>query len=155
MEIGQLVTASITVGLAVVGWVVGHRVTSLRDLRNKRLELRTKYLLTTYLNLDRSLNRTVTPEILCDLEDAVSVLQLFGSDQEIKDTIEVARSLSGNHPESMDVSDFLASLRNSLRRELGLSPYHGPIANLRLTLGGKDPRSLVRARHGQDELKLE
>jgi hypothetical protein len=143
MEIGQLVTMSITIGLAVVGWIVGHRFTSARDLRNKRLELRAKYLFDTYLSLDRSLNRTVTPQILCDLEDAVSVLQLFGSDREIRETIKVAKSLSGDHQDDMDVGDFMASLRNSLRRELGLSPYSGPIAHLRLTLGGKDPRSLV------------
>ena len=65
MAIGPLTTASITVTLAVVGWVVGHRFTSARDLKNKRLELRTKYLLDTYLHLDRAVNRTVTPEILC------------------------------------------------------------------------------------------
>lgn len=92
------------------------------------------------------MSRTITPDILCDLEDAVSVLQLFGSEKEISDTIRLAKSFAGSHPEAMDIGEFISSLRNSLRRELGLSRYDGPVAQLRLTLGGEDPRSIVSSR---------
>ncbi|HGF7228226.1 TPA: hypothetical protein AB5B86_003675, partial [Vibrio cholerae] len=38
----------VSILLAVFGWVVGHKLTSQRDIRNKQRELRVKYLLEAY-----------------------------------------------------------------------------------------------------------
>ena len=40
-----LIPLVVTTIVAISGWIVGHRLNSERDLQNKRIELRIKYLL--------------------------------------------------------------------------------------------------------------
>ena len=79
METQFIINITITIALAVTGWIIAHYFTSKRDLRNKRLEIRTKYLIDLYHKIDTSIGRKISPEIICDLEDVISYLQLFAT----------------------------------------------------------------------------
>jgi hypothetical protein len=133
----------VTILIGAGGWIAVHRFTSERDLRNSRRELRTEKLLQIYEKLARASDRTVTAESLCDIEDAVSLLQLLGTKTDIETVVEMAKGLGGDHPEGMDISALLLDLRNAIRKELGLEPYSGVFAFIRLDLGGKDPRQIM------------
>jgi hypothetical protein len=139
----------VTAIVAVLGWVVAHRFTSARELQNRRRQMRTEKLMEIYLKIERSIGRKITPEVLCDLEDATALLQLLGTQMEIKNTLKAAMSFSRDGKDKnddLDIQGLVNQLRDSLRKELGLETYTGPIARLRLTYEGFDPRELVSGR---------
>ena len=74
-----LIPLLVTTIVAVTGWVVGHRLNAKRDLHNKRIELRIKFLLVAYRNLESAIETEVTRENLSILETAISNIQLLGT----------------------------------------------------------------------------
>jgi len=138
-----LINAILTTGLAVGGWIVAHYFTSKRDLRNKRLEIRTRYLIELYHQLDTSISRKITPKRLCDLEDVLCFLQLFSNSKDEIEAIIKAGIALGGDGDDIDVSNLEKILMNTIRKEMGLKDHDGPIAHLRLTFEGEDPRNLL------------
>ena len=138
-----LLNISITIILAIAGWIVAHYFTSTRDLRNRRLELRTKYLIDLYYRLDISIGRKITAKTLCDLEDIICYLQLFAENKkDIQMVIDVCSSLAGDKKSQLDITILQKYLLNIIRNELKLEKYTGTLTQLRLTIAGKDPRTI-------------
>jgi hypothetical protein len=135
MNLQLLIPLLITTIVAIVGWVVGHRFTSSRDLRNKRLELRVKYLLEVYRRLERAVGQKVTRSVADDLETAIADLQLLGSEQQVEQAKHYISQFGGKQLSGLSIGDLLSKVRDDLRRELGLKPVGSSIEHLRLTIG--------------------
>ncbi|MDB5133028.1 MAG: hypothetical protein JWR02_2777 [Mucilaginibacter sp.] len=110
----------ITIAIAVFGWIVAHRLNSIRDRSLKRRELITNHLITAYkiLTIDIT-QREPSLERDLKLESVIAELQLFGSDRQIMLTKKLADDINKLAEFSMD--ELINDLRNALRVELGLS----------------------------------
>lgn len=134
IDLNILVPLLITTVVAIVGWYVVHHFTAARELRNKRLELRTQYLLQAYRKLERTVDHTVNQTLVDDLESTLADLQLLGDEKQIEATVAYIKQIGGKHLSKLPLGPILEELRNSLRKELGLPPVHGTIEHLRLTV---------------------
>ncbi|MBI4811690.1 MAG: hypothetical protein HY800_09685 [Ignavibacteriales bacterium] len=67
----------------VVGWFIGHRLSSKRDRSNKRRDLRVSYLIEAWRNLENCTNRNDL-DTASILEKAIADINLFGSDRQIE-----------------------------------------------------------------------
>ena len=103
---------SITVIIAVIGWIVVHRFTSKRGLENKRREIRIKFLMDTYVKLCESLERN-SEENKVIFENAISEIQFIGNNQQIKIAKGIAKQLQDNGV--TDIQPLITNLRDSLR----------------------------------------
>jgi hypothetical protein len=132
MQVEILIPLLITTLVAIVGWGVAHRFTAARDLRNKRLELRTRYLLEAYRRIERSVGGQVTPEAIAGLESAIADIQLLGTKDQVHRARDYVHELRDKHLRELPVGPILSDLRDSLRRELGLDPLEGDVEHLRV-----------------------
>ena len=106
--------------VAVVGWFAGHQFNVYRDRITKRRDLRIQYLLEAYRRLESAANRPDKTEAQAlDFESAVADIQLLGTPEQIEATIKYLRQHASEGGALID--DVLASLRDDLRKELGLS----------------------------------
>ncbi|MCG7540241.1 hypothetical protein [Pseudoalteromonas sp. OF7H-1] len=118
MEWKILIPVCIASIVAVVGWVIGHKLNSDRDLRNNQRELRLKYLIEAY-DVFHELGRNIN--ILgnyLQVEKAVNNIMLIGTPRQIelckKFVQEVTSNNGSNHTE------LVVEIRNFIRAELGL-----------------------------------
>ena len=124
----------VTAIVAMVGWIVVHRLNAERDLRNKRLELRTKYLLDIYRKLERSCGKSVTREVADDLEIVLADLQLLGSTEQVRLAREYIDRFGNRSLAGLNVLPIMEDIRNSIRTELGLERVDHPVTHFRLHL---------------------
>ena len=120
----------VTVLLAVIGWVIAHFFTARRDLASKRRELSTQHLINEYRVLTNDVShREPNPERREKLENILSDIQLFGSDEQVK----MARKLAGDVAagEVFALDPLINSLRDDLRKQLDLSRVAGNVKWLR------------------------
>ena len=83
MELGYL-KILVTIFLAVVGWYIGHYFTTKRDVKNKQRELVTEHLIHAYRIITTEVShRKESEERNIKLENLLSDIQLFGSDEQI------------------------------------------------------------------------
>jgi hypothetical protein len=143
----------ITVMIAVLGWVIAHRLNSTRDRALKRRELITAHLINAYRILANDItHRDATPERDLKLETVISELQLFGSDYQIELTKKLANDVT--QKDTFYVDDLLIDLRNSLRKELELSPLEGRITWLRYNKNKLDKDAKELALTGFNTIKI-
>jgi hypothetical protein len=91
-----VIQVTITIAVAAIGWIAVHWLTSERDVRNKRKEIRLKYLVDLYRKLERSIGGTInSQEIADDICTAVADLQLFGDLDQVRTATEIAKSFRG------------------------------------------------------------
>jgi len=130
-----LIPLLVTTIVAVAVWIVGHRLNAERDLQNKRVELRIRYLLEAYRNLEASIETEVSRKNLDVLEAAISDVQLLGSPEQV-DKVLAWSSLFAKTGTQKDVNlqDLLEDLRASLRQDLGLRPIDRKIRHVKFTL---------------------
>lgn len=140
LSLAQIIATAL---VAVLGWWVVHYLTSRRDARQKLVNLRTERLLRTYDKIERASGGMVDRETLDNLETAIADLQLLGSLEQVELAQRLARKLAGQHVGTLDISDVTKSLRDSLRRDLGLKPVKGDIITLRLTLSHDQPTPAI------------
>ena len=129
MDIDYLKIA-VTIGMAVIGWLVGHWFTSKRDLKSKKRELRLKYLIEAFNTLACEIShRDEGKERSRKLEDVLSAIQLFGN----KNQIELAKQLADDVAAggSFPLDPLINDLRDSLREELALEAIEGNVRWLR------------------------
>ena len=134
MDLPLLVPLLITTCVAILGWVVAHRFTAARDLKNKRLELRTRYLLEAYRQLERAVGRRVTQETVSVVESAFADIHLLGSREHVQKTAEYVHELGDKDLGDLPLGPLLLDLRNSLRQELGLEPLESDVEHLRVNV---------------------
>lgn len=125
-----IIPIAITIVLAVAGWVVGHKLTSQRDIKNKQREIRIKYLLEAYealMVLGR--NGTILPNHK-EVEWAVFIIEMFGTPKQV----ELSRNFTKEMAESnnSNFTELVVSIRNFVRVELGLKDLGEGINILRI-----------------------
>lgn len=133
MEYFKVIT---TIAIAVTGWVVGHIINSMRDVRLKKRETSTKYLIDAYRVLSHEINnRDLTEERKVQLENLIADIQLFGSIDQINLAKRLAEEIVENTSFSLD--PLINSLRDSLRDQLGLGKVTGNVRWLRFRANSK------------------
>jgi hypothetical protein len=80
LNIASIIPLIITALVAVVGWFIVHELSISRDIKNKRIELKIKYLIEWYRRLEHISHRD-NPD-LKDFESAIADIQLFGTKQQ-------------------------------------------------------------------------
>lgn len=106
---------------AVVGALTVHWLTSRRELQNARRDLRTDYLIQAYRKVMNGTGRfeDLSDKHKDDIEGALADIILLGESEEVEAAFQFMKGMSGGGGES--ANRLLTALRNSLRREIGLS----------------------------------
>ena len=120
------------VGVVVVA--LTHRLTEHRDVSAEQRSQRVGYLVTAFRVLANASHADL-PSIRKEVEQAVSDIQLFGSAQQIELVHAFCDSFAEQAEQptfAVELDPLLASLRDSLRRELHEEPATGPIYWLRI-----------------------
>ena len=121
---------TITVVIAVLGWIIGHYINSQRDVRVKRQETTTKYLIEAYRVLTHDINRReLTVERKIKLENLIADIQLFGSSAQIKTAKDLVEEIVQKKDFSLDL--LLNNLRDDLREQLKLEKIEGNVRWIR------------------------
>lgn len=139
MELEYIKTGN-TIALAVVGWIVGHHINSLRDVRLKKRETTTQYLIDTYRTLTHEINqRELTDDRRNKLENLIADIQLFGSAEQINLVKNITDEIvCGRDEFNLDL--LLNSLRNDLRKQLKLAKVDGNVRWLRFNISRDSSR---------------
>ena len=120
----------VTILVAVIGWLIAHHFTSKRDVANKQRELSVQHLVNAYRVLTNDVShREPNDERRKKLENILSDIQLFGSEQQIKLAQQLAIDVAEGKVFELD--PLINCLRNDLRKHLGLSSVTGNIKWLR------------------------
>ena len=106
----------ITALVAVFGWFIVHQLSISRDIKNKRSELKIKYLIEAYRKLENVSHRD-NPNIH-DFESAMADIQLFGTKRQVELSQNIAREFAKNRTVLLD--ELLNDLREDLRELLKL-----------------------------------
>ncbi len=105
--------------IVVLGWYVVHRLSSHRDLMNKRRELSITYLIEAYRRLEHCGNRkVVTKEIVSEMEKTLTDIQLFGFKRHVELLLEFRSEYE--QKKSASLEPLLNELRKDLREKLNL-----------------------------------
>ena len=115
---------------AIVGGLVAHRLSSRRDVSNKKRELIVRNLIDAYEAFDSSTLRDPREEMLA-VEGAVAKLQLFGDEKIIGLTHEFCDAMRLEGKQNID--RLMKELRRQLRKELELSEIESDFKVLRYT----------------------
>jgi hypothetical protein len=108
----------ITAIATILGWFVTHQFNAWRDRENKRREQRIQYLVEAFRKLGKASHHPRLHEIADDVQSAVTDIQLFGTEDQIKKVVTFAKDMAEKNSASLD--DVLFALRNDLRKELKL-----------------------------------
>jgi len=132
MEDLTLFNMLITTFVALFGWFIIHKFTSLRELKNKQREIRVNYLLKTYMCLEKAISHSSrdTIKIKNDLELAIAEIQLLGTKKQISLSKEIGLSFAKSNGANLE--ELLILLRNDLRSELNLESVSEKINYLRI-----------------------
>ena len=134
------VKISVTILLAVVGWLIGHYFTTKRDVENKRRDLVITHLIEAYRIITNEVShRPVSDERDLKLEKLLSDIQLFGSQEQIALVKSLADEVALGGIFELD--PLIVSLRNDLRLQLKLAPVSGSVKWLRMATGRSDQKS--------------
>lgn len=135
---------SVTILLALAGWLVYHYLTSQRDIAQKRRETITNHLIETYKELNYftqwilsgSEGTSFPSEVI---NRAIADIQLFGSLKQIKLARDFSEKAAGGDRTIVKELDYIIhDLRDSLRSELKLPKTKETIAFLHMTSISRD-----------------
>jgi hypothetical protein len=110
----------ITIGVAIAGWHVTHRLSMNRDRANNRRELRVQYLIEVYRKLESVSNRPFSDTTVANLEAALADIQLFGTVTQVRLAQQFVEAYSAGDKKA--IRPLLLELRDDLRRELDVEP---------------------------------
>lgn len=131
-----LVPLLVTSVVAVVGWMAAHYFSSRRDVKNKRREIRSDYLIRAYRHLEAGACRgpIEASDYGNDFESAIADVQLFGTETQVRMAKELATAIA-EHRKDASAGPLLLSLRDALRKELDLGVINEPPIHFRLSKG--------------------
>jgi len=117
--------------LIIIGWFIVNWLSSKREFKSKRREVRIQYLIEAYRSIASSTNRQdkTTDEQKLKIESAIEDIQLFGN----KRQLEALNSIIVNGKN--DFTEILEVLRNDLRKELELQKNDSPLKFYRMNRG--------------------
>lgn len=125
------ISTIVAVFLAVVGWVIGHRLNANRDIKNKQRELRIQYLVEayhTFVELGRNVDILSNYK---DVERAIYFIHLFGAPSIIDLCDKFVEELTGS--KRADQTKLVVEIRNLIRRDLGMEDVGHGIKFLKIT----------------------
>lgn len=125
-----LIPLLVTTVIAVIGWLIAHRLAAARDRESKRREERIKYLVEAFRRLATVGNRPNLSEFADELESAIADIQLFGTPEQIKKVQAFTKEMDEKHKASLN--DLVTDLRQDLRKELRLPEVEGKMWWLRV-----------------------
>ena len=136
-------TVGLQAVLVIAGWFLVHLLTARRDLVQRRREARQKSLETAYLRLANSAQRSLTDEMMDEIELFVSELQLYGTPQQVEMMGRVVEGLKmPNNP--VDFTPLLIDLRDTIRAQLKLEPLGANVWWFRFNRIAKKERFRIR-----------
>ena len=127
-----LIPLLITTIVAILGWVIGHRMNVARDKIAKRRDLRLQYLIEAYRALENFGGRQppFSANHVEALEKAVADIQLFGSQSQIE---LLNKAFTEKRKTGVaDLNEIINELRSELRKELNLAELNRPVTWLRI-----------------------
>lgn len=116
MNITTIISIMITALIAIAGWFIVHGLSIDRDLKNKRTELKIRYLIEAYRKLENISHRE-NPNTQ-DFESAMADIQLFGTKRQVDLSHSIAKEFAKNRTAILD--ELLNDLRDDLRESLKL-----------------------------------
>lgn len=120
----------ITIILALIGWIVGYYFTTRKDINQKRRDISIDHLINAYRILTNDIShRKGTKENNIKLENILSDIQLFGSVEQVELARNLAETVASGGEFKLD--PLINSLRNDLRRMIGLKEIKGNVTWLR------------------------
>lgn len=120
----------VSIFIALLGWIVGHKFNSWRDLKSKRREISIQHLITAYRVLVCEIShRKATPDNRIKLENILSDIQLFGNNEQINFAKDLSEEVAAGS--SFELDPLINSLREDLREQLRLKPVKGNVKWLR------------------------
>jgi len=132
MNWNLLIPLLITTAIAILGWIVGHRLNIARDRAAKHRDLRLQYLIEAYRSLENFAGRhpPFSSGHVEALEKAIADIQLFGSQSQIDSLNKVftEKRITGE----ADLNEIINQIRADLRKELGLPKLTGLVTWLRI-----------------------
>ena len=140
--INQLISNVIGWLFVALGWYIAHSYSAKRDQSNHKRKQLTDFLVGAFVQLANAANRPDDQgaENLKAIENAITVIQLFGSNQQVKLAKEFVNKAKKNCQVSLD--PLLNSLRDDLRDELSLERIEGEVELVRYQYSdgkAKDP----------------
>ena len=133
MNLELLIPLVATTIVAIAGWLVGHRLESNRDQKNKKREIRLDYLIRAYRDLGMAADRDPGSPQQALLESAFHDVQLFGSPSQLAILDAILREYMDCQHTTLN--PLLSELRRDLRQELGLPEATLPFAFFRVKKG--------------------
>ena len=131
MNYDLLIPLLLTTIVAVIGWIVAHRLTASRERAGKRRELIVTYLIEAYRRLEKASERhNEKVDMDAELESAFADIQLFGTVRQLEMTKGIIADFENE--EVSNISDLIEDLRGTLREELQLEKAPSPIRQLRI-----------------------
>jgi hypothetical protein len=116
MNTTAIIPIIVTALVAMVGWFIVHQLSISRDIKNKRTELKIKYLIEAYRKLENISHRD-NPNMQ-DFESAIADIQLFGTKRQVELAQKIATEFAKN--KTVSLNDLLSDLREDLRKLLHL-----------------------------------
>ncbi|HCQ15670.1 MAG TPA: hypothetical protein DIU20_05380 [Cryomorphaceae bacterium] len=107
-----------------------HKLTKNRERENNKKELRIKYLIEAWTQLEFASNRTLNGQQFIDhVEKPIASIQLFGTPKQIELAQQVAANMAKERQSNLDL--ILNDLRNDLRLELNLEKAKSEVKYIR------------------------
>lgn len=126
IDISLAFTLGVPALIAVLGWIVGHWLNSVRERNNRRREARLIGLEAAYKCLSMISNRDMSEENEYEFERFVSEIQLYGTPKQVKLMTEIVEAFT-RRDKIISFDSLLEDLRNTLRKELKMEKVVGPI----------------------------
>lgn len=136
MNWNLLLPLLITTVVAILGWVIAHRLAAARDRANKRRDLVITYLLDAYRRLEANTNRPAGKADNAAIESAIADIQLLGTRTHVELAARFVRQAVESKSAYLD--ELLAALREDLRAELGLESVGDEIRYFRVSKTGSN-----------------
>jgi len=118
LEFKEILALSVTVLLAVAGWMVSHGLSVKREIEQKKREIRVQHLREAYLKLANVADTGNLQANIVDIQQAFNDIQLFGELSEIHLIECIIRQVTEEG--SARIDDLLKELRNEIREHIGL-----------------------------------
>jgi hypothetical protein len=117
----------IPIASGLLGLFLGHWLSQRRDLKNKKREIRTQYLIEAYRKLERGAVPNAKKFDKGDFESAIADIQLFGNIEQVKIAFEFATQASRGDGSKLQI--LLEDIRKDLRKELSIEINNLPKVN--------------------------
>src|SRR5262249_50800790 len=113
------------------GWYMAHRFAAERDRANNQRDLRVRYLVDAYRQLETACSRDDIMPYKEGVECAIADVQLFGTPRQVELAKAIMRDIETGS-RTTDPRTLLSDLRTDLRRELNLVALTNQITHFRV-----------------------